>query len=81
MQQVWIIRLCGDKDERVNDIVSEFSKLVQKEYKSRHDWVGKVILLELCKKLDLTILQNALCANQNFSFKNEMLKVLWDFEL
>ena len=27
------------------------SKLAQKEYKTRHDWVGKVIYWELCKKL------------------------------
>ena len=43
-------RLCGDRDETINHMVSEYSKLAQKEYKSRHDWVGKVIHLELCKK-------------------------------
>ena len=36
-------RLCGDKDETVNDVTSEFRKLVQKEYKSRHDIVENVI--------------------------------------
>ena len=30
-------------------IISECSKLVQKEYKTRHIWVGKVIHLELRK--------------------------------
>ena len=36
-------RLCGDRDETINHIISECSKLAQKEYETRHDWVGKVI--------------------------------------
>ena len=42
--------LCGERDEMINHI-SEFSKLVQREYKTRHDWMGKGIHWELCKKL------------------------------
>ena len=30
-------RLCGDKDETINHMISECSKLAQKEYKARHD--------------------------------------------
>ena len=30
--------LCGDRDETINHIISEYSKLTQKEYKARHDW-------------------------------------------
>ena len=36
-------------DETVNQI-SKYSKLAQKEYKCRHDWVGKVIHCKLCKR-------------------------------
>ena len=43
-------RLCSDGDESINHIISEFSKSAQKEYKSRHEWVGKVIHWEMCKK-------------------------------
>ena len=43
-------RLCGDRDETINHIITECSKLSQKEYKARHDWVGKVIHWEMCKK-------------------------------
>ena len=43
-------RLYGDRDETINHIISECSKLAQKEYKTRHDWVGKVIHREMCKK-------------------------------
>ena len=42
--------LCGDRDETINHIISECSKLAQKEYKARHDWVSKVIHWEMCKK-------------------------------
>ena len=30
-------RLCGDRDETINHIISECSKLAKKEYKARHD--------------------------------------------
>ena len=43
-------RLCGDRDETIDHIISECCKLAQKEYKARHDWVGQVIHSEMCKK-------------------------------
>ena len=43
-------RLRGDRDETINHIISECSKLAQREYKARHDWVGKVIHWEMWKK-------------------------------
>ena len=42
-------KLCGGRDETINHIISECSKLALKEYKARHDWVGKVIHWEMCK--------------------------------
>ena len=50
-QQNCKCRLCGDKDEMINNRVRECSKLVQQVYKTIHDWVGKVISWELCKKM------------------------------
>ena len=49
-------KLCGDRDKTIIHMISECSKLAQKEYKSRHDWVGKVIHGEMWKKFkfDLT---------------------------
>ena len=37
-------RLCGDRNEAINHIIRECSKLVQREYKTRHDWVGRYLL-------------------------------------
>ena len=31
-------RLRGDRDETINHVIS---KLAQKEYKTRHDWMGR----------------------------------------
>ena len=42
------------RDEAINHIISECCKLAQKEYKTRHDWVGKVIHWELCKKNEIS---------------------------
>ena len=36
-QQNSRFRLCGDRDETINHIISECGKLAQKEYKTRHD--------------------------------------------
>ena len=43
------LRLCGERDETIHHIISECSKLAQKEYNARHDWVGQVIHWEMCK--------------------------------
>ena len=37
----------------MNRIISDCSKQVQKQYETRHDWVGKLIGWELCKKFKL----------------------------
>ena len=41
--------LYRDRDEMINHI-SECSKLAQKKYKIRHNWVDKVIHRKLCKR-------------------------------
>ena len=47
-------RITSDNDDHIK---SKCRKLAQKEYKTRHEWVGKVICWELRKKLkfDYTI--------------------------
>ena len=50
IQQNSKCRLCGDRDETINHIINESSKLAQREFKARHDWVGKVIHWEMYKK-------------------------------
>ena len=49
MQHINKCRLYGDKNQKVNHMISEYSKLSQKKYKTKQNWVGKVIHWELCK--------------------------------
>ena len=51
MQQPSKYRLSGDRDETINPIISECNKLAQKEYKTRHDGVERVIHWELHQKM------------------------------
>ena len=62
-------------------IISEDSKLSQKEYQTRHDRVGKVIHWELCKKLKFDYTNKWCMYNPESVLKNEMRKILWDFEI
>ena len=50
-QQKSKCRLCSDRDEKINHIISECSKLAPKKYKTTHDWMEKLIHWELCKKV------------------------------
>ena len=45
--------LCGDRDGTINHIIIDCSKLAQKLYKTRRDWVGKVIHWEMYKKFKI----------------------------
>ena len=74
-------RLCGDRDETINHIVSECSKLAQKEYKARHDWVSKVIHWEMCKKFKFDHANKWYMHNPAPVLENDMHKLLWDFDI
>ena len=74
-------RLCGDRDETINDIISECSKLAQKEYKARHDWVGKVIHWEMCRKFQFDHTNKWYMNNLAPVLQNDSLKLVWNFNI
>ena len=74
-------RLCGDRDETINHIISECSKLSQKEYKTRHDWVGKVIHWEMCKKFKFDHANKWYMHNPAPVLENDTHKLLRDFDI
>ena len=39
--------MCSMADETINHIVSECPKLAQREYKRKHDWLGRRIHCEI----------------------------------
>ena len=71
--------LCGDGDETINHIISEWSKFSPKEYKTRHDWLGKIIGWELCKTFNHTKIW--FMHNPPSILENETHNLLWDFDI
>ena len=59
----------------------ECSKLVQKEYKARHDWVGKVIHKEMCRKFQFDHTNKWYMHNPAPVLENDSHKLLWDFNI
>ena len=74
-------RLCGDRYETINHIISECSKLAQKEYKATHDWVGKVIHREMCKKFKFDHAYKWYMYNTALVLENDTHKLQWDFDI
>ena len=68
-------------DETINHIISECSKLAQKEYKARHDWVGKVIHWEMCKKFKFDHTNKWYMHNPAPVLENDTHKLLCDFNI
>ena len=80
-QQNGKCRLCGDRDETINHTISECSKWAQKEYKARHDWVGKVIHCEKCRKFQFDHTNKWYMHNPAPVLENDSHKLLWDISI
>ena len=74
-------RMCRRVDENINHIVSECSKLTQREYKRRHDWVGKKIHWEVCKKEGFAVNEKWHEHVPEPVLENDGCKILWDFAI
>ena len=72
---------CGNRDETVIDMKSECSKLAQKEYKAKYDWVGKVINWELCKRLKFNQNIKSYMRKPESTKENTTHNILWNFEM
>ena len=55
--------------------------IAQKEYKARHDWVGKVIHWEMCKKYEFDHANKWYMHNPAPILENDTHKLLWDFDI
>ena len=47
--------MCGKAEEIVNHVLSECSKLTQKDYNKPHDWFGTKIPWEICRKCGIQV--------------------------
>ena len=60
---------------------SKYSKLIQKKYKNRHDWVEKEIHWKLCKGFTFDHTKKWYMQKPASVQENETHKILWDFEV
>ena len=72
-------RMCGEKDETVNHLISECSKMAQREYKRRHDWVGRRVHWDVCKKYGIVLNDKWYQHEPGSVIENDKCKILWDF--
>ena len=61
----------------MNQIICEYSKLSQKEYKTRYDWVGKGDPLGIVQVIKIWPYYHKL----ESVLENETHKILWDFKI
>ena len=74
-------RLRGDRNEMINHIISECSKLAQREYKARQHLVGKVVHWEMCRKFQFDHTNKWYMHKPAPVLENDLHKLLWDFNI
>ena len=72
-------RMCGEKDETVNHLISECSKMAQREYERRHDWVGRRVHWDVSKKYGIVVNDKWYQHEPGSVIENDKSKILWDF--
>ena len=76
-----LCRVCRKVDESIDHIVSGCSKLAQKEYKRRHDNLGKIVHWKLARKCNFEVGDKWYEHEPESVFENEDYKILWDFSI
>ena len=76
-----LCRMCGQRGESVNHIISECSKLAQREYKRRHDNVARYVHWMLCGKYKLGRADAWYNHHPDGVSENENFKILWDVNI
>ena len=77
----YLCRMCRKVDESIDHIVSGCSKLAQKEYKRRHDNLGKIVHWKLARKCNFEAGDKWYEHEPESVLENEDYKILWDFSI
>ena len=72
-------KMCEKAEESVNHVLSECSKLAQKEYKCRPDWFGTKIPWKICRKYGIEVKEKWHEHKLEEPMENNKCKILWDF--
>ena len=76
-----LCRMCRKVDESIDHIVSGCSKLAPKEYKRRHDNLGKIVHWKLARKCNFEAGDKWYEHEPASVLENEDYKILWDFSI
>ena len=74
-------RICGEIGETISHIVSDCSKLAQREYKRRHDNVARMVDWKLCEKFNLEKSEKWYLHNLQTVGENVYHKLIWDMNI
>ena len=77
-QEDCLCRMCKQADETVNHLLSECSKMAQREFKRRHDWLGKKIHWEVCLKYGFDVKRKWYEHEPETTMENDISTILWD---
>ena len=76
-----LCRMCRVENETVSHIVSQCKMLAQKEYKKRHDNVGRYIRWKICEKYGFQGAQQWYEHDPDGVIENKEYKILWYFTI
>ena len=66
----------GVRDEVVDPVISEYSKLAKREYKTRHHWMIRGIHWQSCMRLKFNDITKWYIPKPESTLENEMYKIL-----
>ena len=74
-------RMCGETGKTISHIVSEYPKMIQREYKRRHGNVDRMVHWKLCEKLNLEKSEKWYLHNPETVSENVNHKLIWDMNI
>ena len=76
-----LCRLCREKGESVGHLISECTRLAQREYKRRHDNVARIRQWSICGKYNLEKTNEWYEHAPQGMIESDKVKLLWDFTI
>ena len=80
-QKCTLCRLCKESVESIDHVVSGCSKLARKEYKRRHDNLGKIVYWKLARNCNFEAGDKWYESEPESVLENEDYKILWNFSI
>ena len=73
--------MCGETGETISHIVSECSKLAQREYNRKHDNVARMVHWKLCATFNLEKSEKRYLHSTQTVSENVNQKLIWDINI